>query len=168
MSLRVQPLENVGVEVSGFDINQPFSATLKEELRALFYEHAILLFRNQHITPQNQIEFSRIFGPLEIHPLKATTNAENPELFELENGGDNDAFLTAFYHGEEIVGRLDWHMDLHYTGKPNHGAVLTAVQQNPPPNLTLRGVCCPRSTVTSRCSRQAVVVLLRKRQIRKL
>ncbi|NNC55653.1 MAG: TauD/TfdA family dioxygenase, partial [Pseudomonadales bacterium] len=65
---------------------------------------------------------------LEIHPLKANTNADHPELFELENGGDKDKFYTAFYHGEEIVGRLDWHMDLHYTAKPNHGAILTAVE----------------------------------------
>ena len=35
--------------------------------------------------------------------------------------------MTATYKGEEIVGRLDWHMDLHYTGKPNHGAVLRSV-----------------------------------------
>jgi len=29
--------------------------------------------------------------------------------------------------GREIVGRLDWHIDLHYTGKPNRGALLRAV-----------------------------------------
>jgi taurine dioxygenase len=45
----------------------------------------------------------------------------------LENGGPKDAFQTAFYDGEEIVGRLDWHMDLHYTGRPNRGALLRAV-----------------------------------------
>ena len=31
------------------------------------------------------------------------------------------------YDGKEVVGRLDWHMDLHYTGKPNRGALLRAV-----------------------------------------
>jgi taurine dioxygenase len=128
MSLQVTPLENVGVEVSGFDINDPVTAALKAELKALWYEHGILLFRNQAITPQKQIEFSRIFGPLAMHPLKATTSDEYPELFVLENGGDNDKFVTARYQGEEIVGRLDWHIDLHYTGRPNHGALLRAVE----------------------------------------
>lgn len=127
MPLTVTPLDNVGVEVSGFDINEPIDEAMAAELKALWYEHAILLFRNQHITPEQQIEFSRIFGPLEMHPLKATTNAEYPELFELENGGPNDKFMTAYYKGEEIVGRLDWHMDLHYTARPNHGALLRAV-----------------------------------------
>ena len=100
---------------------------MKAELKALWYEHAILVFRNQDITPEKQIEFSRIFGPLELHPLKATTSDAYPELFVLESGGDKDKFSTANYRGEEIVGRLDWHIDLHYTGRPNHGALLRAV-----------------------------------------
>ncbi|MGI9288861.1 MAG: TauD/TfdA dioxygenase family protein, partial [Pseudomonadales bacterium] len=100
---------------------------LKTELKALWYEHGILLFRNQDITPEKQIEFSRIFGPLEMHPLNATTSEEYPELFVLESGGDKDKFFTASYKGKEIVGRLDWHIDLRYTGRPNHGALLRAV-----------------------------------------
>ena len=48
-----------------------------------------------------------------MHPLKATTSAEYPELFVLENGGETDKFNTAYYDGEAIVNRLIWHMDLH-------------------------------------------------------
>ncbi|MEH6570750.1 MAG: TauD/TfdA family dioxygenase [Halioglobus sp.] len=127
MALTVTALNNVGAEVSGFDINKPLTEEIKAELTSLWYEHAILVFRDQDISPEKQIEFSRIFGPLEMHPLKATTSDQYPELFVLENGGDKDKFFTACYQGEEIVGRLDWHMDLHYTARPNHGALLRAV-----------------------------------------
>ena len=127
MPLTVTPLDSVGVQISGFDINEPINDEIKAELKSLWYEHAILLFRDQDISPEKQIEFSRIFGPLEMHPLEATTSGEHPELFVLENGGEKDMFFTASYHGEEIVGRLDWHMDLHYTARPNHGALLRAV-----------------------------------------
>jgi taurine dioxygenase len=127
MTINVTPLEHVGVEVSGFDINEALTDSIKAELKSLWYEHAILVFRDQDISPEKQIEFSRIFGPLEIHPLKINTSDKHPELFVLENGGDKDSFFTAFYEGEEIVGRLDWHMDLHYTARPNHGALLRAV-----------------------------------------
>lgn len=127
MALKITPLNNVGIEVSGFDLNAPLSSEIKANLKELWYEHAIMVFRDQDISPENQIEFSRIFGPLENHPLKTETSEEFPELFVLENGGDKDKFFTAFYGGEEIVGRLDWHMDLHYTGRPNHGALLRAV-----------------------------------------
>ncbi len=126
-NLQVTPLDNVGVEISGFNINEPAGPEVHAELNRLWLEHGILVFRDQDITPENQIEFSRIFGELEIHPLKATTSEEYPELFVLENGVESDKPNTAFYDGEAIVNRLAWHMDLHYTGKPNRGALLRAV-----------------------------------------
>jgi taurine dioxygenase len=127
MSLEAKPLGNVGAEILGFDIAKPITEATKAELKSLWYEHAILLFRGQDIDPGKQIEFSRIFGPLEKHPLEVTRSDEYPELFVLENGGERDSFNTAYYEGEAIVGRLDWHMDLHYTSRPNHGALLRAV-----------------------------------------
>ncbi len=126
--LQVKPLDNVGVEVFGFDINESISEAMADELNALWNEHAILVFRDQDIGPDSQIEFSRIFGPLEMHPLKVTTSEEFPELFVLENGGEQDKFNTSYFDGEPIVNRLAWHMDLHYTGKPNRGALLRAVK----------------------------------------
>jgi alpha-ketoglutarate-dependent taurine dioxygenase len=127
MSLTITPLDNVGVEVGGFDLNAPISDELAAELKRIWLEHGIVLFRDQDIDPDRQIEFSRLFGPLEMHPLKATTNDRHPELFELVNEPGKDQYATAFYRGEALVNRLDWHMDLHYTGRPNHGAVLRAV-----------------------------------------
>jgi taurine dioxygenase len=115
------------VEVRGFDITQPFSESLQEELRSIWNEHGILLFRDQDVNPERQIAFSRIFGPLESHPIQATTSNEYPELFMLVNDPEKEKFMTANYKGQDIVGRLDWHMDLHYTGKPNRGALLRAV-----------------------------------------
>jgi len=127
MTLHIKPLQNVGVEVSGFDINDELDEVTRAQLVALWDEHAILVFRGQDITPEKQIAFSRCFGPLEIHPLKVHTAAEHPELFTLENDSEKDKYNIARYHGQDIVGRLDWHMDLHYTGKPNRGALLRAV-----------------------------------------
>ena len=127
MAMQVSALDNVGVEVSGFDINRPLDSQVAAELVSLWNEHGIVLFRGQDVNPQNQIAFSRIFGQLELHPLKATTSEEFPELFMLVNDPEKEKFMTASYHGREVVGRLDWHMDLHYTGKPNRGALLRAV-----------------------------------------
>lgn len=127
MKFTISHLENIGVEVSGFDINAPITDDMKAQLKVLWYEHAVLVFRDQDMTLEQHIEFSQIFGSLELHPLKVKQNVEYPELFELKNGGPMDKFQTGFYHDEEIVGRLDWHMDLHYTACPNHGALLRAV-----------------------------------------
>ena len=130
MALQVTALENVGVEVSGFDITQPMKDAVAAELVSLWNEHAIVLFRGQNVNPENQIAFSRAFGELALHPLAATRSQEYPELFMLVNEPDKEKFMTANYNGQNTVGKLDWHMDLHYTGKPNRGALL-------------RGVVCP-------------------------
>ena len=127
MTLKVTALENVGVEVSGFDITRPPDKGLAAELVDLWNEHAILLFRGQAVNPENQIAFSRIFGELAMHPLAATTSQEYPELFMLVNEPEKEKFMTASYRGKDMVGKLDWHMDLHYTGKPNRGALLRGV-----------------------------------------
>ncbi len=127
MALETIPLDNVGVEVRGFDIREPVSAELRDELVGLWNEHGILLFRGQEVTPENQIAFSRLFGDLESHPIKATTSEEYPELFMLVNDPAKEQYVTASYEGKLIAGRLDWHIDLHYTGKPNRGALLRAV-----------------------------------------
>lgn len=129
MPLSIRPLNNVGVEVFGFDINEPIDDETRAELEALWLEHAILLFRGQDIDAKKQIEFSAIFGPLERHPLEVKMDQEHPELFVLESGTQpaRDSADTSFWDGEPIVGRLDWHMDLHYTGKPNRGALIRAV-----------------------------------------
>ena len=127
MALQVSALDNVGVEVSGFDITQPIGEELAAELVSLWDEHGILVFRKQEVNPENQIAFSRVFGELEMHPLKATTSDEYPELFMLVNDPEKEKFMTANYAGRDMVGKLDWHMDLHYTGKPNRGALLRGV-----------------------------------------
>jgi len=127
MSLEITPLQNVGVEVHGFDITEELDEDTQATLSALWDEHGILLFRGQDVNPERQIAFSRIFGPLEVHPISETRSEEYPELFMLANDPEKEKYLTASYKGEEIVSRLDWHMDLHYTGKPNRGALLRAV-----------------------------------------
>lgn len=127
MTLQIKPLANVGVEVAGFDIDRELDRATRDELTSLWNEHGILLFRGQDVTPEKQIAFSRHFGPLEMHPLKATTSAEHPELFTLETDAEKDEANLAYYDGQAIVGRLDWHIDLHYTGAPNRGALLRAV-----------------------------------------
>lgn len=127
MALSITPLENVGVQVGGFDLAADLDEATIAELVSLWNTHGLLVFRGQEITPERQIAFSRYFGPLEVHPLKATLDAEHRELFTLENDPAKESFNLAYYHGEPVVGRLDWHMDLHYTGRPNRGALLRSV-----------------------------------------
>jgi alpha-ketoglutarate-dependent 2,4-dichlorophenoxyacetate dioxygenase len=52
-------------EVSGIDLSKPVDAETVEQVVAASDEYAVLVFRNQPITDDQQIEFSRLLGPLE-------------------------------------------------------------------------------------------------------
>jgi taurine dioxygenase len=84
------------------------------------------LLRGQCRTVAEQIRFSRTFGELEIHPLERIRHKDYPELIEL-NSADEQTNPTSSWDGEDWIGRLGWHTDLIYSGKPNLGAVLRAV-----------------------------------------
>ena len=117
---------NVGLAVEGIDLSRPLERAVEDQLRTLWLEHGLLLLRGQCRTVAEQIRFSRTFGELEIHPLERIRHKDYPELIEL-NSADEQTNPTASWDGEDWIGRLGWHTDLIYSGKPNLGAVLRAV-----------------------------------------
>lgn len=68
-TFEVRPLNNVGAEVLGLDINKPLTAATQAELKTLWYEHAILLFRGQDITPQKTDRVQPYLWPTRVPPL---------------------------------------------------------------------------------------------------
>ena len=129
MSIKVRPLHpNVGVELPGFVLAAEQSDDELSELRALWLQHGLLLIRDPDVTAESQIAFSRSFGELEAHPLgKAVRSSEHEELLVLDNRDETQAYVS-YYDGRPLAGRLFWHSDLIYTGAPNQGAVLRAVE----------------------------------------
>src|SRR5262245_63448390 len=66
MTLTLRTLHPLyGVEVLDVDVKRLDDPTFKEIVDA-FNEHSVLLFRGQRLTDEEQIAFSRRFGPLEI------------------------------------------------------------------------------------------------------
>ena len=61
-----------GAEIEGIDITRPLSPREFGPIRAAFEEHSVLVFRDQHMTDETQVQFSDYFGPLE------TTGSANP------------------------------------------------------------------------------------------
>ncbi len=118
--------DQLGALVEGFDFSQDPDAATRDDLYQLWLEHGLLLIRGSHANPENQIRFSKLFGELEAHPLKSIRSGEFPELMEL-NSEDTRTSPISQWDGEDWIGRLGWHKDLIYTGKPNRGAILRAV-----------------------------------------
>ena len=59
----------VGAEVKGLDLSVSASAETVNVLGKALAEHGVLFFRDQHLTPEQHIAFSRQFGSLETHVI---------------------------------------------------------------------------------------------------
>ncbi|TYJ56349.1 hypothetical protein B9479_002897 [Cryptococcus floricola] len=60
----------LGTEIVGLQLNQ-LSDQQKDELALLIAERTIVLFRDQDLTPQQQLELGHYFGVPEVHPTAA-------------------------------------------------------------------------------------------------
>ncbi|GGJ93952.1 hypothetical protein GCM10009304_19990 [Pseudomonas matsuisoli] len=79
-----------------------------------------MVFRDQAITPEQQIEFSRRFGILQIHVLKQFHLAGHPEILIVSNIVENGQPV-----GLGDAGKF-WHSDLSYKELPSLGSMLHA------------------------------------------
>lgn len=123
MTVSIHPFETaLGAEVSGLDLSRPVDDESFTVVREAYEKYSVLLFRNQELTPQQQIDFSRRFGKLEIHVLDQWCHAEHPEILIVSNVKEKDRHI-----GVPHAGRY-WHTDLSYMVAPSRGSLLYAIE----------------------------------------
>jgi taurine dioxygenase len=110
----------LGAEVLGLDLSRPLSNEDFARLHRAHLEHHVLVFRHQHITPGQQVAFSRRFGPLQIHVLRQFQLPSDPEVLIVSNIRENGQPI-----GLGDAGHF-WHSDLSYKEKPSLGSMLHA------------------------------------------
>jgi alpha-ketoglutarate-dependent 2,4-dichlorophenoxyacetate dioxygenase len=67
LSLTLKPLHPVfAAEASGIDIAQPISLDVAKTINAAMNEYAVLVWRGQPLSKEQQIAFASSFGPLDI------------------------------------------------------------------------------------------------------
>ncbi len=110
----------LGAEILGLDLNRPLAARDFQRIHKAHLDHHLLVFRDQRITPQQQVDFSRRFGPLQIHVLRNFQLPSNPEVLIISNIIE-DGQPT----GLGDAGHF-WHSDLSYKETPSLGSLLHA------------------------------------------
>ena len=66
--INIQPVPgNVGVEIQGVDLTKKVPESLFEEIREAFIENGLIFFRNQNLTPEDQIRFAEQWGKININ-----------------------------------------------------------------------------------------------------
>ncbi|MDX2316312.1 MAG: TauD/TfdA family dioxygenase [Gammaproteobacteria bacterium] len=123
MAVSIHPFDTVlGAEVRGLEKAAPIDDGSFEVVRKAYEQHSVLLFRDQALTPQQHIDFSRRFGKLEIHVLSQWCHEEHPEILIVSNIKDKDRHV-----GVPHAGRY-WHTDLSYMVAPSRGSLLYAIE----------------------------------------
>ena len=103
----------LGAEVVDIDLSKAFSDNLKNKIREGLSEHQVLYFRDQDITPQQQLRFANIFGEAVIHPAYPQVE-DVPEVNILINDKDRPSKIEL------------WHTDMTFMKCPPLGSVLRA------------------------------------------
>jgi alpha-ketoglutarate-dependent 2,4-dichlorophenoxyacetate dioxygenase len=89
MTLKLKPLHPVFVaEASGIDITQPVSLPDIKAINAAMNEYGVLVFRGQPLAAQQQINFAKSFGPLDIglkRVFKRPERLEDERLIDISN-----------------------------------------------------------------------------------
>jgi len=118
MGFEVRKLSNaVGAEIVGFKVSTDLSDACIAEIRALFLKYQVLLFRDQNISHDVHIAFSRRFGVLDNHKsVPEYRHPQYPELIRVTNEGREPS---------KVFGR-QWHSDHSMALKPAMASLLHA------------------------------------------
>ncbi len=113
--------EALGAEISGIDISRADDQTFAA-VHQVFLDHQVVVIREQQISVEDHIAFSRRFGDLEIHISGDHLLAGHPEILLVTNKMKDGKYI-----GVENAGDT-WHSDLSYMDKPCMGALLYALE----------------------------------------
>jgi taurine dioxygenase len=116
-SLKIRRLAGaLGAELSGVDLSANLPDATIAAIRGALVEHQVIFFRDQALTPAQQVAFGARFGPLNIHPYVAGM-ASQPEVMEVV---------------KEPQDRINfgggWHSDMSFLERPAIGSILYAVE----------------------------------------
>jgi alpha-ketoglutarate-dependent 2,4-dichlorophenoxyacetate dioxygenase len=134
MTLSIRPVDPtrpgfVGV-VEGIDLRRPISAEEAASVEAGMDRYAVLVFRDQVIDDEQQLAFSRHFGPLELATGDIKTGEQRRlgmEINDISNL-DRDAKVMARDDRHRLfnLGNLLWHSDSSFKPTPAKYSLLSA------------------------------------------
>lgn len=125
--LEVRPLDAaLGAEIVGVDLSRLLDDAARAAILKAWHEHAALLIRNQALTDPQLIEFSRLFGELEMAPPNKSGShwiEGFPELACISNIKSNGESIGSLGNGEAI-----WHTDMSFMPEPPAASLLYSIE----------------------------------------
>jgi taurine dioxygenase len=122
MSIEVIPTgAALGAEIRGVDLSQPLGDNVFAVIERAYDEHGVIFFRDQHISPPQQVAFTRRFGEIEFNIFGERWSVPgSPEIVVVSNVTEDGKPIGVRRAGE------NWHSDMCYTARPPRGTMLYA------------------------------------------
>ena len=129
MAIEVTPLHpTLGAEVRGVDLTRSVMPEVFAEIDAAFNSHGILVFPQQPVTDEQQLSFSRLFGPLEVNPNYAGAKMRlRPDVADISNLDPEGKVLARDDRRNLFnIGNQLWHTDSSFKRIPAKCSLLSA------------------------------------------
>ena len=112
-----------GAEVLGVDVAMGLDAETAEAIRTALDEHGVIVLRNQSVTPEQQVAFTRLFGEPDINFNALRFGIDgSPEIYIISNINKDGKPIGTRRAGE------NWHTDMSYAREPAAATMLYAVE----------------------------------------
>jgi taurine dioxygenase len=118
----------LGAEMRGVDLRRVDGATF-ETIHRAWLAHQVLLFRDQDLSDEALIAFSRLFGDLDEAPVQESGRRfvdGHPEIYVVSNVVEGGVPIGSLGSGEAV-----WHTDMSYLPAPPKASVLYALEVPP-------------------------------------
>src|SRR5215475_1837287 len=124
MSLEIIPSgAALGAEIRGVDLAHPLDDATFAAIERAYAAHGVVFFRDQRITPPQQVAFTRRFGEIEFNVFGERWSVPgSPEIVVVSNVTEDGRPIGVRRAGE------NWHSDMCYTARPPRGTMLHAIE----------------------------------------
>jgi taurine dioxygenase len=113
----------LGAEIRGLDLAQPMDEATFAAVEHAYDAHGVIFFRDQRITPEQHVGFTRRFGEIAYNIFGQRWSVPGcPEIVVVSNITDDGKPIGIRRAGEY------WHSDMCYTARPPRGTILYAIE----------------------------------------
>jgi taurine dioxygenase len=127
--MKILPTGTVGAQVQDVDLASLAAGEI-DAIKQAWYRHDVLVFRNQQLTDDDLLAFSRHFGELDPPPNQGAGRKSPPgypDVYVVSNVlDDRGEPIGALGDGEAL-----WHTDMSYAPRPPDASMLYALEIPP-------------------------------------
>jgi len=130
-SIEVQPLDDsltFGAQVTGVTMDILKDEAVRAQLKSLFEDRGVIVFRDVEPSPEMQVKVSTVFGQLKDHPVPSVERADAEQLIGVIAISSGPQACIVEIEGKPLVTWQPWHFDHAYNNELNYAGVLRSLK----------------------------------------